>query len=275
MPDQESVGMMMKSLLIDTTKCIGCRACQVACKRQNRLSAEKAGSIKGSGYQNPRHRSSRTWNLITYNEIKTPDGFGWEFGRRQCFHCLEPACVTACPVGALYKKESGAVCYDASRCIGCRYCQIACPFNAPRFEWDKAVPEIKKCDLCDDLLEQGSMPACSSTCPTGAIKFGNRQELIEEARTRIADAPDRYVNHIYGEKEIGGTCVMHLAGVPFESMGYVSGLSDNALSRQIETPMRMIPFTLTSLAAVIAGLFWIMNRREEVRNESEEIEGEQ
>ncbi len=264
----------MKGLLIDTTKCISCRACQVACKRQHHLEAEKTSFFLTTGYQNPVHRSSKTWNLITFNESTGPEGFRWEFGRRQCFHCVEPACVTACPVGALYKNNSGAVCYDESRCLGCRYCQIACPFNAPRFEWDKAMPEIKKCDLCDDLIQFGEQPACSATCPTGAIMFGDRQALLREAKNRIAEAPDRYVNHVYGEKEVGGTCVLHLAAVPFEKMGYVSGLPEKPLARQIEKPMQAIPFAMTSMTAILGGLFWIIKRRDEVSEEEKNMDSD-
>ena len=262
----------MKGILIDTTKCISCRACQVACKRQHNLEAEKTDFFMTAGYQNPVHRSSRTWNLITFNETDGPEGFRWEFGRRQCYHCLEPTCVTACPVGALYKKDSGAVCYDESRCLGCRYCQIACPFNAPRFEWDDPTPEIKKCDMCDDLVQQGRPPACSTTCPTGAINFGDREELLREAKKRLADSPERYVNHVYGEKEVGGTCVLHLAGIPFEQMGYVSGLPEKPLAGQIEKPMQVIPFATTSMVAVLGGLFWIMKRRDEVGRENDKTD---
>lgn len=262
----------MKSLLIDTTKCISCRACQVACKRQHHLDAEKTHFFMTTGYQNPLHRSSKTWNLITFNESNGPEGFRWEFGRRQCFHCIEPACVTACPVGALHKNDSGPVCYDESRCLGCRYCQIACPFNAPRFEWDSAMPEIKKCDLCDDLIRSGRQPACSATCPTGAIMFGDRDRLLHEAKKRIADSPDRYVNHIYGEKEVGGTCVLHLAGIPFEQMGYIGGLPEKPLGRQIEKPMHAVPFVMTSMATILGGLFWIIKRRDELGRDDREIE---
>ena len=258
--------------MIDTTRCISCRACQVACKRQHHLDAEKTHFFMTAGYQNPLHRSSRTWNLITFNESVGPEGFRWEFGRRQCFHCLEPACVTACPVGALHKKDSGPVCYDESRCLGCRYCQIACPFNAPRFEWDSAMPEIKKCDLCDDLIRFGRQPACSATCPTGAITFGDREKLLSEGKRRIAERPDRYVNHIYGEKEVGGTCVLHLAGIPFEQMGYVGGLPEEPLARQIEKPMHAVPFVMTSMVTILGGLFWIIRRREEVDREDRECE---
>ena len=251
----------MKGMLIDTTRCIACRACQVACKQEHDLKAQKTRFFWGDGFQNPPHRTSETWNLITFNDVKTEHGYEWVFGRRQCFHCNEPACAAACPVGALQKTAQGPVVYDSSRCIGCRYCQIVCPFNAPRFEWNKRVPLIKKCDLCADRIARGDKPACTATCPTGALSFGDRKTLLAEALARIKNHPDRYVNHVYGEKEVGGTCVLHLAKVPFDRIGYPAGLSNTPCPDQIKAAMSAVPYAMTGMAAVFGGLAWIINRR--------------
>ena len=251
----------MKGMLIDTTRCIACRGCQVACKEQHDLSAQKTIFFKGDGFQNPPHRSAETWNLITFNDVWDNDKYGWVFGRKQCFHCNEPACVAACPVGALQKTPDGPVIYDSSRCLGCRYCQIVCPFDAPKFEWNKQVPSIRKCTMCADRITLGKEPACTRTCPTGALLFGDRKALLAEARARINNNPDKYVNHIYGEKEVGGTSILHLARVPFKDMGYPSGLPDRPYPDQIKTAMEMIPYTITGMAAVLGGLGWIINRR--------------
>lgn len=252
---------MMKGILADTTRCIGCRGCQVACKQQHDLDAQKTLFFWGDGYQNPPHRTAETWNLVTFNDARSENGYEWVFGRRQCFHCMEPACVAACPVEALKKTPEGPVVYDTSRCIGCRYCQIVCPFNAPRFEWNKRVPEIRKCNMCADRMARGEHPACTVTCATGALLFGDRKALLAEAWTRIKKDPDRYVNHIYGENEVGGTCVLHLAKVPFERIGYPAGLSDAPFPNQIKTAMHAIPYAMTGMAAVFGGLAWIINRR--------------
>jgi formate dehydrogenase iron-sulfur subunit len=135
-------------------------------------------------------------------------------------HCLDPACVSACPVGALQKQDSGAVTYDASRCIGCRYCMVACPFGVPKFEWDEALPTICKCSMCADRQVQGMIPVCAGACPTGALMFGDRESLISEAMARVEKEPDRYVHHVYGLEEVGGTCWLYLSPVPFETLGF-------------------------------------------------------
>jgi formate dehydrogenase iron-sulfur subunit len=142
------------------------------------------------------------------------------FVKRQCMHCVHPACVSACPVGALQKTDSGAVTYDCTRCIGCRYCMVACPFGVPKFEWDQALPKIQKCTLCADRQEIGLAPACAAACPTGALLFGDRDELIAEAEARLKAEPERYYQHIYGKDEIGGTSWLYLSSVPFAKLGF-------------------------------------------------------
>ncbi|ACL03552.1 Periplasmic formate dehydrogenase FdhABC, beta subunit (iron-sulfur subunit) [Desulfatibacillum aliphaticivorans] len=262
----------MKALLMDTTLCIACRGCQVACKQWNRLDAEQTSFFHGGGYQNPAHRSTRTWNLITFNEVENGHGMDWVFGRRQCNHCIEPACVTACPVGALTKTAEGPVHYDESRCIGCRYCQVVCPFNAPRFEWNDPNPEIRKCTMCADRIAMGSEPACSQSCTTKALIFGDREELLSLAKERIAKSPNRYVSHVYGEKEAGGACVLYLAKAPFEKMGFATGLPDKPFSSEVKTAMAAIPFAITGSALALGALYWVINRRLESYKESSEDE---
>ena len=179
----------MKAMLIDSTRCVGCRACQVACKQWNELEAEETTFFAGKGYQNPRDLSANSWTVITYNEVEVNNRFDWVFGKLQCFHCNVPACASACPVSALEKTEDGPVVYHADICLGCRYCQLACPFKVPRFEWDKIIPEITKCTMCGDRVAAGLEPACAKVCPTDAIVFGDRDELITEAESRIRNNP--------------------------------------------------------------------------------------
>ena len=200
------------AMLYDTTKCIGCRACQNACKDWNGNPVEPDPT---GLYDAPMELSADTWTLIQLYD----GGSEKSFVKHQCMHCLHPACVSACPVHALQKTAEGPVTYDPRRCIGCRYCMIACPFNVPRFEWDEVIPVVAKCTFCNDRLAAGDGPACAEACPTEALVWGRRAELLEEANRRLADHPDKYVDHIYGQNDGGGTSVLYLSHVPFEKLG--------------------------------------------------------
>ncbi|MDD4873636.1 MAG: 4Fe-4S dicluster domain-containing protein [Dehalococcoidales bacterium] len=173
-----------KSVLYDSTICLGmeCRLCELACQKWNKL---------------PRGNSF-TKIHVTELEDNREEGndSGHVIGKHQCMHCLEPACVEACLVGALQKTPDGPVVYDDGKCIGCRYCMLACPYGVPTFEWDKPIPWVRKCTFCADRLATGLNPSCVDICPTGALKFGQRGELIAEAKSRIANTPDKYVDHI-------------------------------------------------------------------------------
>ena len=218
---------MSKALLIDTTKCMGCRGCQVACKQWKNLPA--ADTILPEQV-NSDQLSHKTLTHVCSHLQETTNGeqTGY-FVKRQCMHCNVPSCVSACPAGALRKTAEGPVIYDASKCIGCMHCTLACPFSVPKFGWGKALALIQKCNLCFDRITAGMKPACVSTCPNDAITFGERDELIAEAERRIRRHPDKYVNHIYGREEAGGTSVLYLAGVPFEALGFPTDLGDKPL----------------------------------------------
>jgi formate dehydrogenase iron-sulfur subunit len=208
------------AMLIDETRCTGCRACQVACKQWNDLPAERTRN-RGS-YQNPASLSAQTWNLIEFREIQAGDKVRFSFLKRACMHCEHPACVSVCPVGALHKTADGPVVYDDWKCIGCRYCMAACPFGIPTFDWKKgslAQPLIRKCNFCIDRVSNGLEPACAKTCPSRVITFGEREQLIAMGEARIRQFPDRYVNHLYGKEEAGGTSVLYLSNVSFEQLG--------------------------------------------------------
>lgn len=231
-------------ILYDSTLCVGCNACMAACKRANKMPVE---SDSPEQFQdNPVDLSSKTLNIIKkYSHgtaaVKDQAENGYAFIKRQCLHCIEASCATACPVAALVKDPvTGIVTYDKDRCIGCRYCQVACPFHVPKFEWDKAYSKIVKCQLCSHAIPKGKFAACCSHCPTGASLYGNVTELRAEAQRRMQmvagetyDFPVRrlgsgltqshvaanYVKHIYGLEELGGTQVMYLSAVPFEKFG--------------------------------------------------------
>jgi Fe-S-cluster-containing dehydrogenase component len=219
----EAVGM-----LYDTTRCIGCKACVSACLRANDLEPDRSPD---GLYQAPLGLNSRTKNVIKLYK----DEQQTSYVKMQCMHCVDPACASACMLGSLHKDETtGIVSYDPSYCVGCRYCQMACPFEVTKFEFDKAVPKIVKCELCRHRVQdatftqtdsgfsrypRGHGPACCEVCPREAVIYGKRSELLAEAKRRLDANPDAYVPKVYGETEAGGTQVLYLSHVDFEKLG--------------------------------------------------------
>jgi formate dehydrogenase iron-sulfur subunit len=187
---------------------------------------------------------------------------GDKFVRRMCMHCQDPACASACLVGALKKTAAGPVTYDASKCIGCRYCLVACPFSVPRYEWSKLVPYVKKCDMCAERQAKGQQPACVEACPTGASIVGNREEILEEAQRRIL-TDSKYVKHIYGSEEAGGTSVFFISDVPFEKLGFVAA-PRQPLPTLTASALGDTPTVILMGGALLSGLYWITQRRAEV-----------
>jgi len=279
---------MSYAKLIDTTKCIGCKACQVSCKEWNELpgvqTVLQTSSVFGT-FQNPTTLDADTYMLITHHEIddpKAPAGFRDIFTKRQCMHCDEPACVSACPVTALKKDVEGPVVYHPEICIGCRYCMWACPFGAISAQWDKLAPEISKCTLCVDrlhpvaplelngkpltpfdqkrYLDQVAMPACVKACPADALDFGDREEMLKKARGRIADGNGNYVDHIYGEKEAGGTATLYLSAVPFEQIGLPDVGTHSYPARSLKA-LKAVPPAVIAVGALLGGAFALGRRK--------------
>ncbi|OGL40649.1 MAG: 4Fe-4S ferredoxin [Candidatus Schekmanbacteria bacterium RIFCSPHIGHO2_02_FULL_38_11] len=236
----------MKAMLVDTTLCIGCMACVEACKKINKLP-------QGDEYR----LSSKT-----YTTIKEVNGI---FVRKLCMHCSNPSCASVCPVGALHKTEAGPVVYDEEKCIGCRYCMVACPFSIPKYEWENPLPRIRKCIFCAEKVARGEQTACTDACPTGATEFGERDYLLNEAKSRIRGEPKKYVNHIYGEEEVGGTSVIFLASAPFSSLGFRTDLAKHPMPMLTWNVLSMIPDIVIMGGVVMGGIWWITNRRNEVR----------
>ena len=237
---------MSHALLLDTTRCIGCGACSAACKEQNGLPLE----------------IEETTTAYTFTVVQKRAGVNV---RKLCMHCLSPTCVSVCPVGAMQKTPSGPVVYDSKKCIGCRYCIQACPFDVPKYQWDKAIPVVGKCVMCAPRLARGLPTACASVCPTGATTFGERDELVRVARERMAAEPSRYVNHIYGLDEAGGTSVLLLSGVPFSKLGLRTDLPTKPLGQLTWAVLSHVPDIVTLGGAILYGIYWITRRREYVR----------
>ncbi|GMV27351.1 MAG: hypothetical protein AMXMBFR58_33820 [Phycisphaerae bacterium] len=207
------------AVLVDLTRCVGCRRCEWACADANE---NPHGALEHyddqSVFRSRRAPSDREFCVVNRSSACRDDGQPY-FVKVQCMHCEKPPCVSACLVGAMQKDPSGVVTYDASRCIGCRYCMVACPFDRLAYEFDRRLlPRVRKCEMCRHRTQHGRLPACVETCPVEALQYGRRGDIIRIARERIAAHPDRYVDHVYGETEGGGTSWIYLSGRPFEEM---------------------------------------------------------
>ena len=237
-------------VLIDVTRCNGCQSCALACKEANGRSDPTVEPVK---------LSSDAYSFV--DERGVPNTVEPAYVKRQCMQCLEPACASACTVGAMRKTPEGPVVYDAKKCIGCRYCQYACPFGVPTYDWQNPLGLIHKCQFCVSRLAEGQKPACVEGCPAGALRFGKRSELLVQARAQIDTNPGRYIDHIYGEHEVGGTSMLYLSGVPFAQLGLPT-LGDQPAPRYAEAVMKKTPIVAVSVASLATGLYWLMKRRD-------------
>ena len=247
------------AILTDVTKCVGCEKCVMACEE-----TWNTGDTIPSKYAAPDGLSGNRWTSI----VKIQE----RYVRKQCLHCIDASCVAACPVHAFFKQEEGPVIYDSHRCIGCRYCMLACPFKIPRYDWDEPVPFVQKCKMCYERLLEGQRPACTSACPYGATVFGTREEMIAEAHNRISANKDLYLPHVYGEHDLGGTSVMYISDVPLEELGFPTArLSDKDRSvPAYSLPVAIqTPFLAATVAGGLSGVTWIINRRMKLAKEKQ------
>lgn len=200
----------MVSILFDVTRCRGCERCVEACVEASGKDPALAASDRAT-----------TRDGLSANRLATlaPVAPG-RFSRLSCMHCLEPSCVAACLVGGLTKTDLGPVVYDPDKCIGCRYCMLACPFHVPRYEWDRTAPLMSKCSLCFDRLLEGRQPACVEACPNETMVFGEREELLRKAHDLIRLEPGRYLPRVWGEHEFGGTSVLFVSDVDLSALGW-------------------------------------------------------
>ena len=252
----------MIGILIDVTKCVGCFACVEACAKANNL-----GPDIPAPQDSPDGLSARRWSTI----VEQPAG---HYVRKQCRHCLVPACVSVCPVGAMQKTAAGPVIYDAGKCMGCRYCMMACPYGIPRYEWDQTIPYVCKCTLCYDRLQGGQLPACVEACPHEATIFGEREKLLTEAHYRLENFPDRYVPDVYGEHEVGGTSVLYIADVPLDLLGFNGYPGEKPLPDLTQAWLNQVPPITVGMTLLMAGPYWIIKRRMRLAApRSESVEG--
>ncbi len=240
---------MARAILYDSTLCIGCRECEGACAKR---------------WGHPYDEAIAKQERLSDRKLTAIETHGERYSRRMCMHCVDPTCVSACPVGSLQKTALGPVTYDEDKCIGCRYCMMACPFQAPAYEWSSRLPRLKKCDMCFERQSAGKPTACTEACPTGATVGGERDDLIAEARKRIAEKPAQYYDRIYGLKEVGGTSVLVLSAVPFEQIGLRASLPQEALPALTWRALSHVPDVVTLGGVLLGGVYWITHRREEV-----------
>ena len=250
---------MAYGMLIDLSKCMGCRGCQVACKQWNDLPGEQ--TTLGSDFTNPQKRSAYTWTTIEWLTTEVDGRTVSTFTKTGCLHCLQPACESVCIAGAIHKQDNGAVTIDHDKCIGCRYCQLGCPFGVPKYEYDQVVPRMQKCNLCYSRIEAGLEPACAATCPNDAILFGERDELLALAKERIAAGNGRYVDHVYGEHEAGGTSVMYISHVPLDLTTLNTNVTTEAVPSFTWKAMRQLPALVSGVAVLSLGLMAYSKRR--------------
>jgi formate dehydrogenase iron-sulfur subunit len=246
-----------KALLIDITLCGGCRDCMAAC-------------MDAHGFEDDPFEVEKL-SATAYTVLTESQDGEW-YARKMCRHCVEPSCASVCPVGALEKTDLGPVVYDASKCLGCRYCIQACPQDVPRYEWDRAVPAVAKCDMCYERIRDGGIPACAEACLNGATMFGDREEILAEARQRVSEDPDLYHPHICGEDELGGSCVIILSPVPLTDLGIADGFPTRPLPELTAEALARVPGIVVMGGALMFAISWITRRRSEVaRAETEQV----
>jgi formate dehydrogenase iron-sulfur subunit len=237
----------MKALLFDANWCVGCGACEEACAEKNGLPSDAEAGLHA-------------------DRFTSLEEHGDHYLRRMCMHCLEPSCASACPVGALRKTEAGPVAYEYAKCMGCRYCMVACPFSIPRYEWASLLPRVRKCQMCSDRVAQGLPTACSEACPAEATMFGEREEMIALAEERIAESPDEYSSHIYGLEEAGGTCVLVIGDPELIETAFDPRIPDEALPEKTWEVLSHIPAAVGVAGVGLVGVNWIIRRRMRLMN---------
>jgi Fe-S-cluster-containing dehydrogenase component len=256
-------------VLVDTTRCIGCRACEVACGQVNGMLVPDVE--KDAALEKERTTSEKQWTVV--NRYKTDKGD--VFVKKQCMHCWQPACTAACLTNAMFKTQEGPVIWKADKCMGCRYCMVSCPYNIPKFEYNEWNPDIQKCTMCYGRIKEGKRPACVEACPADALMFGQKRDLMEIARVRIYNHPRQYVRHIYGEQEVGGTGWLYLASVPFEQLGFPMHLGTTPYPEYTKEFLYSVPILDFGLPTLLIGLKLLVDQAGRNKHDDEDGEASQ
>ncbi|WP_029459221.1 sulfate respiration complex iron-sulfur protein HmcB [Solidesulfovibrio alcoholivorans] len=254
-------------VLFDASRCIGCRKCEAACNQVNDLPKPAKPFDDLTVLDTTRRTDAKSYTVV--NKYVPKPGENPVFRKIQCNHCMEPACASACFVKAFKKTETGAVVYDPSVCVGCRYCMVACPFNIPAYEYDKALsPRVMKCTLCHPRLLEGKLPGCVEACPKEALQFGKRRELLNIAWDRVTANPDKYVQHVYGEHEMGGTSWLYIAPKPsFASLGMDEGLGTASAPELTSGALAAVPAVAGIWPVLLTGIYAISKRKDKIAEE--------
>lgn len=271
-------------VLHDITRCIGCRKCEQACNEVNVMPAPAQKFDDLSVLEKDRRTTASAHTVVNRfaNTMKKTSGDDKKtentatvntsslYVKKQCNHCLEPACASACFVKAFKKDKTGAVTYDESLCVGCRYCMVACPFNIPTYEYNEPLtPRVMKCTMCLPRIQDGKLPGCVEICPKEALMFGERTELIRQARMRIQKHPDQYVDHIYGEHEMGGTSWLYLSPVPFNEVGMREDLGTNSGPELTAGALSAVPIVVGLWPVLLTGVYAISKRKDKIAHEEQ------
>jgi formate dehydrogenase iron-sulfur subunit len=246
-------------VLVDLTRCVGCRSCEAACNKEQKLPPPDKPFNDKSVFEEKRRPTEKAYTVV--NKYETESGGGPVYRKVQCNHCNEPACLTSCFVNAYTKTREGAVIYNPKVCVGCRMCMTACPFDVPAYRYSSAFdPVIRKCIFCyDTRLKLGRPPACVEICPEQVFSFGHRGDMLKIGHERIREYPERYVDHIYGEKEVGGTSWLYLSGVDFSQAGFDTTLGNQPIISSVKEFLGIVPMVLTIWPALFTGFHLLAN----------------
>jgi len=258
------------AILHDTTLCVGCRTCEAACNKVNDLPPPDKPFTNLSVLEARRRTTTKAFTVVNKYDNKEKSKSP-VFFKKQCNHCLEPACASVCFVSAFTKTKTGAVIYDSSVCVGCRYCMIACPFEIPTYEYDQVLtPRIRKCTMCYPRVIEGQLPGCVEACPMEALSFGKREDMIKIAQERFRTYPDRYVDHIYGEHEMGGTSWLYISGTPFKDLGMREDLGVTPAPQLTAGALSSVPIIAGLWPVLLAGLYAVSKRKEKIAQTEKE-----